>query len=314
MKTLKTIVLGIIISIGIQSYAQVSEPYGSLLFEDTLTLEPIHDWITIPSQETNIWHVGRSDKGFLTGSNMQDAVLITDTLDSYPESIDDYFLISIPEEDNFWSWPEGILSFYHRYQTDSLYDGCIIEISYDYGLSWENILYDDIHIDNHFTGLYSDTDTIIGGIPAFSGSTGEWIYTEFHWRWMALLKSSNSEQTSRPVLRFRFVSDDNSTGKDGWVINRIVFRGYDISGTVEERINNIAKVYPNPVSDLLNIEIPLQFDNINFNLYTPDGRIQIKEVIYRSRVIDLSHLSTGLYFYTLMDRGLVLDSGKLVKR
>ena len=314
MKKANAIVLGIIISIGAQSYAQVSEPYGSLLTEDTLTLDPKHDWITIPSQETNIWQVGRSNKGFLSESFMQEAILITDTLDSYPESIDNYFLISIPEYENSWSWPEGILSFYHKYQTDSLYDGCIIEISYDYGLSWENILYDDIHIDNHFTGLYSDTDTIVGGIPAFSGSSSEWIYTEFHWRWMALLKSSNFEQTSRPVLRFRFVSDDNNSGKDGWVINRIVFRGYDISGTVEERINNIANVYPNPVSDLLNIEIPIHLDYLDFNLYTPDGRIQINEVINRSQVIDLSHLSIGLYFYTLSDEGLILDSGKLIKR
>jgi hypothetical protein len=314
MKKAKAIILGITISIGIHSYAQVSEPYGSLLFEDTLSLDPIHEWITIPSQESNIWQVGRSNKGILSESNMQDAVLITDTLESYPASIDNYFLISIPENENSLSWPEGILSFHHKYQTDSLNDGCIIEISYDYGQSWKNILYDDVHINNHFTGLYSDADTIVGGIPAFSGSTSTWIYTEFHWRWMALLKSSISEQTGQPILRFRFVSDDNNSGKDGWAINRIVFRGYDISGTVEERFNNIANIYPNPVSDLLNIEIPIQLDDLDFNLYTPEGRLQISEVINKSQVLDLSHLSKGLYFYTLSDKGLILDSGKLVKR
>jgi hypothetical protein len=77
MKKAKAIILGITISIGIHSYAQVSEPYGSLLFEDTLSLDPIHEWITIPSQESNIWQVGRSNKGILSESNMQDAVLIT---------------------------------------------------------------------------------------------------------------------------------------------------------------------------------------------------------------------------------------------
>lgn len=314
MKKVKAIVLGITISIGVQCYAQVSEPYGSLIFEDSLTLDPMYDWITIPSEETNIWQVGKSNKDFLSESNMQHIVIITDTLNSYPESLDDYFLISIPEYDNSRSWPEGILSFYHKYQTDSLYDGGIIEISYDYGFSWKNILYDVIHIDNHFTGLYSDIDTIVGGIPAFSGSTSEWIYTEFHWRWMALVKSSYSEPTSYPVLRFRFVSDDNNSGKDGWAINRIVFRAYDISGSVEERINSIANVYPNPVSDLLNIEIPIHLDDLDFMLYSQDGRIQINEVISRSQVLDLSQLSIGLHFYTLSDNGMILDSGKLVKR
>ncbi len=313
MKPQQIFLVGYILSISLFSHSQVSEPYGSLLFEDTLTLDPMYDWISIPSEETNIWQVGRTNKDFLFESNLQYAVIVTDTLNSYPVSLDDYFLISIPENENSWSWPEGILSFYHKYQTDSLYDGCIIEISYDYGLSWNNILDDDIHIDNHFTGLYSDTDTIIGGIPAFSGSTSEWIYTEFHWRWMALTKSSNSEQTGYPVLRFRFVSDDVDSGKDGWVINRIVFRGYDISGTVDERINSIANVYPNPFNETLKVEISKEIDDLVFTLYRISGKIVIRKAIVIDQEFNLSDLSFGIYYYSIRSGDIILQTGKIIK-
>ncbi len=173
--------LGFILTIYGLCYSQISQPLGELLFQDTLTFYPQYEWISIPSEENNIWQIGRANKDFLDSSLTKRAVIITDTINTYPTMVDDYFLLSIPQDDNFYSWAEGILSFYHKYHTDSLYDGGLIEISYDQGKSWRNVLYDYAFMSFDFTGLYSETDTVIGGLPAFTGIANEWKYTELHW-------------------------------------------------------------------------------------------------------------------------------------
>ena len=109
--------------------AQNAEPSGELLFEDTISFDPLNEWITIPSPDANIWQIGYAQKSFLDYSLSSNAVMITDTINSYPTLVDNYFLLSIPSTDNFFTWPEGILSFYHKFQTDSLLDGGFIEIS-----------------------------------------------------------------------------------------------------------------------------------------------------------------------------------------
>lgn len=48
--------------------AQVSGPMGDLLFQDTLTFDPLHEWISIPSPEENFWQVGEAQKYYLDSS------------------------------------------------------------------------------------------------------------------------------------------------------------------------------------------------------------------------------------------------------
>ncbi|MEN8250982.1 MAG: T9SS type A sorting domain-containing protein [Bacteroidota bacterium] len=313
MKTEKALSLVITISIGSLCHAQISEPQGVLLYEDTISMDPLNEWITIPSPDENIWQAGRTNKSFLDSSLSEKAVMMTDTIDSYPALMDDYFLISIPQTENFYSWPEGILSFYHRFQTDSLLDGGYIEISYDGGESWQNIIYDDIHINNVFTGLYSTSDTIKDGIPAFTGSTSDWKYTEFHWIWVGLTKSSTSELEGRPILKFRFVSDDVDTGKDGWLIDQLVFRGYDFSGAVAEQPLNTIDVYPNPFTEFLHISSSKGRGKSKFRLYGSDGKLQLQSELSEEITINASVLSTGLYYYAIFKDNQLVETGKLIK-
>ena len=305
--------LGFSLSIYCMCFGQISQPLGELLFEDTLTFDPQHEWISIPSAENNIWQIGQANKDFLDSSFSKKAVIITDTINSYPTMVDDYFLLFIPKHDNFYSWAEGILSFYHKYQTDSLSDGGLIEISYDDGESWRNVLFDYAFMSGDFTGLYSASDTITGGLPAFNGIANGWKYTELHWIWYGLLKEATSEISGLPVLRFRFISDSIDTGKDGWLIDQMVFRGYDVSGYVKSGIPEVVKVFPNPTSNFFLIETPNYVKNAIFRLYGIDGSLLLITAIDTHQRVDLSNFSGGIYFYTIEKDDILINSGKIIK-
>jgi len=230
MKRISLLLLITIIDVRIIS-CQITGAEGDLLFEDTLTLRPLYPWITIPSSEENIWQVGKLYKDFLDSTLSGKHGIVTDTLNSYPVNIDDYFDIVLPVMDS--AWGEGILSFYHRYQTDSLYDGGFIEVSYDYGISWNNIIFDASHINENFIGLYNQSDTISGGIPAFTGTNYEWSYVELYWWWIALLKKNSTGKLEFEKKIYSSGSIDLSFLNSGiYVFNIYVENNRINSGTI----------------------------------------------------------------------------------
>lgn len=292
-------------------FSQVSVPSGELLFEDTISLSPLHEWIIIPSPDSNIWQIGKPVKTHFDSARTGDIAIVTDTLNYYPSNIDNHFLLSLPAFDSLWA--EGILSFYHKYNTDTLNDGAFIEISYDRGQTWKNILSDLVQISTNFIGLYDEFDTIQGSIPAFSGSTAEWKYVELHWIWLALTKKSASEQLGRPTLKFRFKSDSSSTDKDGWIIDDIVFRAYDVSGKIKKTSKYEINVYPNPANEFLTVDIPAKLAKCSINIYSFNGQLEIQESIGNSTIIDISGLSNGLYYFEIVKNHNTINTGTIVK-
>jgi hypothetical protein len=296
--------------------AQTSGPLGQLLFQDTLTFDPLHEWISIPSPDENLWQVGIAQKNKLDSSYSGMPVMITDTINSYPAGADDYFYLSIPGDDvhpEWYSWAEGILSFRHRYDTDTLTDGGFIEISYDGGETWRNIIQDQNHVLIDFTGLYTSEDTITGGFPAFSGTSDGWVYTEFHWIWYALVKTTYVEPDGIPILRFRFISDETDTGKEGWLIDEIIFRGYSAYGAVEDKTGDQFAIFPNPCDDILNVEFLAMGFMPSFRIYSQDGKLLLEQTINGPESIEVSVLAPGVYFYSVLKGIDVLQRGKFVK-
>jgi hypothetical protein len=295
----------------LMGFAQVSEPLGELLFEDTLSLIPLHEWIEIPEPGQNTWQVGNTVKYESDSSHANEIVIVTDTINSYPDTVDNHFLLSIPAGVN--GWAEGILSFYHIYDTDSLIDGGFIEISYDDRQTWKNVVFDFNHVHYNFTGLYSETDTITGSIPAYSGRSLDWKYTELHWIWIALVKKNGSEQYGKPVLKFRFRSDANNTNKNGWLIKNIVFRGYDAGSAVQYTGTPGMTVFPNPVNDRLYMNIPMVFEVPTIRIYSLEGILKMEGEVRNLSGIDLSALAAGLYFYQCESGGNIIGTGKIIK-
>jgi hypothetical protein len=289
---------------------QITDALGDFIFEDTLSFRPLYPWISIPSTNVNIWQFGQLQKNYLGNTLSDEHWIVTDTLNGYPVNIDNYFEILIPAMDS--SWGEGILSFYHKYQTDSLSDGGFIEVSYDDGQTWKNIIFDSGHINTNFIGLYGQSDTISGNIPAFTGSIQEWSYVELYWFWTALVKKSAYENYGRPIIRFRFKSDSINTNKEGWLIDQLVFRGYAIMGSINDPDSERIDIFPNPFSDVVNISIPYNIISVIMKVYSMDGRLKFRKKIFSSESIDLSFLDRGAYVYDLYIENTRIKSGIII--
>tara|TARA_B100000965_G_C19231974_1_gene600529 strand:- start:109 stop:525 length:417 start_codon:yes stop_codon:yes gene_type:complete len=70
----------------------------------------------------------------------------------------------------------------------------------------------------------------------------------------------------------------------------------------EEQLDSITfKIYPNPTSDLLNIELSKdKKESISYYLIDINGKILTQGVIYNSGQINLSQYSDGVYFLELI--------------
>jgi len=304
------ILLLLLIGILTDITGQTIGTYGDLIFEDTLEVSPLHSWITIDNPDTNIWEIGKPDKIYFNATHTGITSIITDSGNFYPNSCNDYFYISIPWSwsENFWG--EGILSFYHKFDTDTLLDGGIIEVSYDQGVSWINVLNDSNHISVNFIGLYGDT--IKGGEFGFSGKSDNWQYVELYWHWIGITKST-IEEMDTPLIKFRFVSDKINNNKEGWMIDDIVFRGYSLGVSIDEGLPIQVEVFPNPTCGIINIEANSEnFKHMIIAIYGLSGRIiKIEEII--NNQVNLYDIGSGVYLYKIIGDNKIISKGKLIK-
>jgi len=307
MKKFILILVFIIFSLS-SIHAQITPALGELLITDTLELNPLHPWIEIPDAANNIWQVGTPQKPYFNAAYHNGSPIMTDTINVYPINIDQYFQITIPQIDSLWG--EVNLSFYHKYDTDTLLDGGIIEASYDGGISWINIEDDINHINFNFINIAQDT--IKGAEIGFSGRSEGWQYCELYWLYIIGVK--DRESPFNPIIRFRFKSDEINTNKEGWMIDQIVFRGYEMMGDVDEFNKNLVKIYPNPSSDLIHFNSPnLNLNNCNVCIFDVSGKIVLETTITDDQTINTAHLQSGIYFYKLIF-GNEIQTGKIIKQ
>ena len=89
---------------------------------------------------------------------------------------------------------------------------------------------------------------------------------------------------------------------------------YTNVGIEEETERTKVSVYPNPVSDFLHVELK-DFSHAHaFKIHDLNGRVVLEPEITESTTdIDVSGLRSGLYFYELVEEGIRVSQGKIVK-
>lgn len=103
-------------------------------------------------------------------------------------------------------------------------------------------------------------------------------------------------------------------------INASLFGKYKLGPTVlstnSESLLNTIKIYPNPITDLLNIDFQdFELNNkAEFKLFDPNGRLILTEKLSKtSTTITTEQLTTGLYWYEItLEEGQVVY-GKILK-
>ncbi len=271
-----------------------------------------------------LWQIGRTHKSFFTSDTAGVVSVMTDTTHPYPVNANNWFVISFPAQ----YFTSTVFSFWHRYQTDSGRDGCIVELSQDNGITWFNItdtctpvpgsgLPTDYEL--FLDGYYSAGDTLITGESAFSGASSASRLSKF------LLKSPPAPKTSANYscswigmdsffVRFRFVSDSVPDSLAGWFIDSIRVTKYPVApGAVSESYPfSQLTISPNPsFSGIFTFPALRQQEQLTIIVTDVLGRVVLSAPY--TQHLDLSSKPHGLYFYYVTD-GRHYDSGKLIYR
>jgi hypothetical protein len=276
--------------------------------------DPNDSALVIGLEPGNVWQIGVPQKIIFTESYSPPQAIVTDTIDPYP--INNYSTFEISFNNTIYQPIWILFEFWHKYHTDLNKDGCFIEVSFDNGNTWSNIISDTL-INNwgnpQFQNFYQIEDTILGGIPAFSGSLENWTKCQIQWGWTV---PELFENGISPIIRFVFQSDSNQTDKDGWVIDDILIHAGDYEGIEEIFVNDFySEVFPNPVHSQSKISFQNNLNLItNINIYNSIGKL-IKHEITSSNIFIIigSEYPEGIYYYKLLqDNGKGTSTGKFI--
>ena len=257
----------------------------------------------------NIWQIGTPVKTVFDAAHSPIKALVTDTASPYPASNHSWFDLVIWTP---WNFENPLISFYHKWNMDSLTEGAWIEISYDNGGTWKNILNDTVWMSYNYPfinseNLYGVNDTLNDGTPAFTGSSNGWVHTSFQWIWFLPVKSDPTTDTVR--LRFHFRSDSVETGKDGWMIDDFSITNVMFYGGVEERsVAGNIELWPNPVGDDLQLRIPGERIT-SARIFSNEGRLLkiVESPLMNS--VPVTGLLPGPYFLEVRtESGLIFHS------
>ena len=248
----------------------------------------------------NIWQIGSPHKTIFDSAYSRPNAIVTDTIQPYPTNNFSAFTVKIfdPAWTGFYINDEDHISFWHKFDTDSLKDGGYVEISYNNGITWTNIANDNIGSwDDHFYNPYYSSNPIIAnGNAAFTGRSNGWL--------KSVIYGCNLNLLSNPYpvyLRFVFSSDSNQTNKEGWIIDNIdICLGCgNCLGISETQNNEIISIFPNPASYKLTIESQQQSETEILNI---EGQIIKRLNIKENKTdIDISDFSSGIYFMKLQN-------------
>jgi hypothetical protein len=264
-----------------------------------------------------LWQIGVSHKPFFATGSGGTLAIMTDTLHNYPRNANNWFVLKIPLRFN------TIIDFWHKYQTDSMHAGGIVEFSTDSGSTWQNIKgacnADSIMfgVGIRTTNFYTFNDTILTGEPAFTGTSAGLQYSRFQF-FNGLPISPRSTTfcmftMPEVYLRFRFVSDTATDTLAGWMIDSIKIENNDYGSGAVANINkqNLLNVYPNPSYDgVFNFPALNNGQDFKIEIYNSIGA-RVLQMPYK-RLLDLGCYPMGLYFYRVTD-GVEYYSGDMVK-
>ena len=221
-------------------------------YHEEVDFETNLEFIRIDTGTSNAWQIGPPQKYIFSGAYSVPNVIVTDTVEPYPVNCNSSFYLSIKDL-NWFTGSPSTLSFFHKYDCEAGHDGGFIDVSYDGGQNWLNIIYDSTMFNCSWTpgfgyygnNFYGDDDTLFNGTNGFSGTAEDWQHSVFTW-WYCI--GVEEEYPDSMMIRFNFQSDGIQSGQEGWMIDDIVLDS-DICGDIREHGPGMvtSTIDPNPV-------------------------------------------------------------------
>lgn len=287
MNKFRTIVLALLVFCPFsgfsQSYVQYFDGadtswYNSLLIE-------------IDTSASNIWQVGPPQKQIFDTAATAPNVIVTDTIDPYPNNNVSRFSFKIDPQ--WFGW--GVLAVQWKQKLDMVpgVDGGIIEFSVDSGSTWQNA-FNNPYVYNFYGFDQVNQDTLLDGEEAFTGTDSLWkdIWLCFDISWLSMFDTLE--------FRYTFRSDTLEGGGEGWMIDNLQAH-ITIIHTIDDGLHDkYLKVGPNPTQGRLDVEArkTSEYHIIEkLQLFDLQGRI-VKEWrnVPTKFFIDIEDQSDGVYY------------------
>jgi hypothetical protein len=288
---------------------------GSMFGQGTINFELGEnlDLIRIDSttNPNNIWQIGTPQKTIFDSGYMTSRAMLTDSTSNYPVNDTSVFYLVQPV---IYYAPGGSvsggmnteLSFYFKTDSDSLNDFGTLEASRDSGVTWVNVrnnpsMYCMIHDLTTWDIYAADTGAFTGesnGWFLFTVNSGGWGYT--------------GSLVDTITYRFTFISDSVETNQEGWMIDWINYNQYLFSIDEFQRNDFRSSIFPNPAST----EVKFSFERnseVTLTILNTLGQVLLEyDNLNSNERVDLSSISSDIYFYTLVDRENKTSSGRLI--
>ncbi len=296
---MKHFLLLIFSSFSIHSIAQTGVDYLDWIhidFEDP----DFYEYILInPDDSLNIWNIGNTAK-----FNSDTLGLFTDTNLTYANNVHSWFQIQL--NNHIQGGPTTIEMNYELSTQNG--DGLYIEVSYDNGNSFENVIYDTIpgqwqgSYNPYFSfNLYNESDTLFNAEPGFSGETIQNLWLQ--WQDLCLGQGRNFTDADTAIVRFNFISDSIPSNHTGIIISNLEII-IPVCSSINELESNQFELIQNPTHDFIEMRsLETTFSNYSYEIYNLTGRlIESNSGLYESVFrIDMKSHANGSYFLLILD-------------
>jgi hypothetical protein len=244
-----------------------------------------HIIIDTISNPNNVWQIGVPDKTVFDSAFSITHAIVTDTLNYYPVNDTSYFILKHIRPGNQGGNESLQLNFWFKFNSDSLTDFGMVEASIDNGITWINLLTEDITYNLQW----------LEPKPVLTGNSNGWQHFSLE------LSSLTYELGYSDTLlyKFTFISDSSQTNKDGWMIDDFQLNDW-WEGIYEFENNNKINLYPNPSNGNVTIESDIKsLRELSIEVYNETGMLVLNMELNSNKLrLDLPN---GMYFIKLID-------------
>lgn len=258
--------------------------------------------VDINIDSSGIWRIGEPSKTVFDSSYSGTNSIVTNLNSLYPTNDTSTFYAvlqsstGIPNYLGLYNPLE--IEFDHRFITDGTSDYGSIEMSFDFGVTWFDVLSSEHNISMDYNGdqtknehYFEGTGNTVFDSLVVSGNSNGWVHSKF-------AKDIANNVTSNVIvimLKFSFITD--SLGRnEGWQIDNLCMSIKPvIIGIMETQITEHFSIYPNPNKGKFSIPENIIFDKLKiFNVLGAEVFSSIKN----EHIITAS-LRPGIYIVVL---------------
>ena len=269
-------------------------PSCEINFEDNPCWEATYTNLTIPAPN-NIWNICTPHKTLFDSAYSSPHAILTDSAGTYPVNNTSSFIVKFSPYASCACAP--IIGGYYKFDSDSLNDYGMIEVSLDHGITWLNALTDTVQLNIYW---YPQKK------PVLTGRIHQWreFYGMF---WMGIPRPDTI------YYRFTFISDGIETNQQGWMLDDLMLvahtEGIQDNGPLEE-----ITVYPNPSSTMITVFGKTFTGNRDVEVYDILGQLRLHQSVNNTQKdIDISSLNKGIYMVKVLS-GNKSSAKKLIKQ